>query len=54
MMRRHEEGGIVIDEMAFEADRETLKIPLVGFVTAAAISVGLWGLIVWTMWNLTF
>jgi len=40
-----------LDDLEAEANQEALNIPMMGFVTASAISVALWILIAW-LWSL--
>jgi hypothetical protein len=50
--RSEDRVSVSMDEFALEAHHEEMNVPLVGFVTAAVISIGMWSLIVLTLWNL--
>ena len=39
-------------EMAVEADRETLNLPLAGIAAAVVLGGALWTVIAWSVWSI--
>lgn len=46
------ERAVQMAEMAVEADRETLRLPLAGLVAAVVLGGALWAAIAWSVWSL--
>ena len=43
------EQAVEMGEMAVEADRETLRLPLAGIAAAVVLGGALWAMIVWSV-----
>lgn len=46
------EPAVRMGEMAVEADRETLRLPLAGIVAAVIFGTALWTVIAWSVWSI--